>query len=104
MIDELYLSELHEPNRVLLHTYFNGRAQKGFEREEWFSDERRPVMYLRDFGQGEVLYLTLGHRRGRYDMQPLSDDYPDVEPGAWIQPSYYELLRRGIRWAARISQ
>jgi type 1 glutamine amidotransferase len=102
VIDELYLSRLHEPNRVLLHAFFNGRAQKGFEQEEWFSDERRPVMYLREYDNGEVLYLTLGHRRGRYDMKPFSDDYPDVEPGAWIQPSYYELLRRGIRWAARI--
>ena len=78
------------------------RAEKGFEREDWLSDEPSPVMQLRTDEQGEVLYLTLGHRRGRYDMHPFCDEYSDVEPGAWIQPTYYELLRRGIRWAARI--
>ncbi len=104
VIDELYLSEFHGPNRVLLHAHYNGKAQTGFEQEDWFSDEPRPVMYLHSHGEGEVLYLTLGHRRGRYDMLPFYEEFPDVEPGAWIQPTYYELLRRGIRWSARIDQ
>jgi type 1 glutamine amidotransferase len=51
---------------------------------------------------GEVLYYTLGHARGRYDMQPLMDEYPTVERGSWKQPVHYEILRRGIRWAARL--
>jgi len=46
-----------------------------------------------------VLYLTLGHCRGHYDMQPLIDWYPHRERGAWELPVYYELLRRGIAWA-----
>ena len=45
-----------------------------------------------------MLYLNLGHARGRYDMQPLMDEYPDVERGSWKQPAFYELLRRGMRW------
>lgn len=99
--DELYLCELHGPNRVLLETRFNGKAAREFVRREWFSDEPRPVLYLHEHGAGAVLYLTLGHCRGRYDMQPLIEDYPRIERCSWESPVYYELLRRGIRWAAR---
>ncbi len=99
--DELYLSELHPPIRTLLHTRYSGEA-KGFIEHDWSGAEPRPVMYLKDIGAGEVLYLTLGHARGRYDMQPLMKDYPDVERGSWKQPAFYELLRRGLRWAARL--
>ena len=48
---------------------------------------------------GAVLYNTLGHCRGHYDMAPLTDWYPAVERGAWTVPAYHELLRRGLRWA-----
>ena len=47
---------------------------------------------------GEVLYLALGHCRGKYDMQPLMDEYPTVERGAWEQPVCYDLLRRGMQY------
>ena len=56
-------------------------------------------MYIKAHGPGEVLYLNLGHARGRYDMQPLMDEYPSVERGSWKTPAFYELLRRGIRWS-----
>lgn len=102
--DELYLSEMHGPNRVLLHTQYNGKAQQGFVEEDWLSDEPRPVLYLHPHGRGEVLYFTLGHCRGRYDMQPLMEIYPTVERCSWRSPVYYELLRRGIRWAARLDE
>ena len=59
-------------------------------------------MYLKRWGAGSVLYFTLGHARGRYDMRPLMDEYPHVELGSWKVPAYTELLRRGIRWAARL--
>lgn len=97
--DELYLSELHPPVRVLLHTRFNGDAP-GFVEHDWHDDAPRPVMYLKQVGAGEVLYLTLGHARGRYDMLPLMKEYPHVERGSWKSPAFYELLRRGLRWAA----
>jgi uncharacterized protein len=51
-----------------------------------------------------VLYLTLGHARGRYDMQPLMAEYPHVERGSWKTPAFHELLRRSIAWAARIGE
>lgn len=97
--DELYLSELYGPNRVLLETRYNGRAAREFARRDWHSDEPRPVLYLHEHGAGAVLYFTLGHCRGRYDMQPLIEEYPRVERCSWESPVYYELLRRGIRWA-----
>jgi type 1 glutamine amidotransferase len=100
--DELYLAEMHGTNEVLLHTFFGGRAQRGYPQEEWRGDEPRPVLYLHPHGRGAVLYLTLGHCRGRYDMLPLMQEYPRVERCSWESPVYYELLRRGIRWAARL--
>lgn len=100
--DELYLSEMHGPNHVLLHTQFNGKAQRGFAEREWFSDEPRPVLYLHGHGKGEVLYFTLGHCRGRYDMQPYIAEYPRVERGSWESPVFYEILARGIRWVTRL--
>lgn len=102
--DELYLSELYGPNRVLLETRYNGKAAREFVRRQWFSDEPRPVLYLHAHGAGEVLYLTLGHCRGRYDMRPLMEEYPRVERCSWESPVYYELLRRGIRWMARLEE
>jgi type 1 glutamine amidotransferase len=95
--DELYLSRLHGELHVLLHTRFTGRAA-GFVASDWPDDAMRPVYYLRRLGRGEVLYLTLGHCRGHWDMQPLADWYPRVERGSWALPVYRELLRRAIRW------
>ena len=100
--DEIYLSELEPGLEVLLETHYNGRAP-GFVEEDWSSDRPRPVMYLHPVGRGHVLYLTLGHCRGPYDMRPMIPVYPRTERGAWEEPVYYELLRRGIRWAARLS-
>lgn len=102
--DELYLAELYGRNRVLLETRYNGRAAREFIRRDWLSDEPRPVLYLHDHGAGAVLYFTLGHCRGRYDMQPLMEEYPRVERCSWESPVYYELLRRGIRWATRLEE
>lgn len=100
--DELYLGEMHGENHVLLHCHFNGKAQRGFSPREWLSDDPRPVMYIHPHGDGEVLYLTPGHCRGKYDMQPLVDEYFRIERGAWDSPVYHELLDRGVRWAARL--
>ena len=97
--DELYLSEHHgDQQKMLLHTYWNGTTE-GFVDDTWDSEEPRPCMYLHPYGEGEVLYLTLGHCRGKYDMQPMIEEYPEPEFGAWKTDEYYELLRRGIRWA-----
>ena len=97
--DELYLSEFHGPVTTLLETRFGGKTP-GFEPLEW-PEESRPVLYLHDFGRGSVLYLTLGHCRGHYDMQPIVEHYPVIERGSWQLPVYHELLRRGLAWAKR---
>jgi type 1 glutamine amidotransferase len=96
--DELYLSVHHGEQHTLLHTHWSGITE-AFVDSEWESDEPRPCMYLHPYGGGQVLYLTLGHCRGKYDMQPVMEEYPEPEFGAWKTDEYYELLRRGIRWA-----
>ena len=98
--DELYLCEYHDQENLhtLLHTDWNGEA-RGFVESDWTNDEkRRLVMYLRPLWDGCVLYNTLGHCRGHYDMRPLTDYYPKIERCSWEIPQYYELLKRGIRW------
>jgi len=95
--DELYLMELQPDIEVLMHADFSGEAP-GFVEREWQDAKPRPVLYRRHEGAGQILYFTLGHARGRYDMQPLMAEYPQVERGSWKQPAFYEVLRRGIRW------
>jgi type 1 glutamine amidotransferase len=99
--DELYLMEYHGDNTPLLHCDFNGTAEH-FDHSDWNNDEPRLVFYLHPYGKGEVLYLTLGHCRGKYDMQPLMEEWPSVDRCSWELPVYYELLRRGIRWAGNL--
>ncbi len=99
--DELYLSRDYGDNHALLHCRFTGTITD-FDHGDWPSDEPHLVFYRRSVGEGEVLYLTLGHCRGRYDMQPLMEEYPAVERCSWELPVYYELLRRGIRWMAKL--
>jgi type 1 glutamine amidotransferase len=94
--DEHYLQDYRPGNEPLLITRFGGRTSL-FEREEW-PEQEHLVMYRRKSSGGEVLYLTLGHARGRYDMRPIADFYPLVERGAWQLPVFHELLRRCIGW------
>jgi len=98
--DELYLCEYHDREQLvpLLDTPFRGSAA-GFVESDWSQADRHLVSYLRPFGGGAVLYNTLGHCRGHYDMRPVLDWYPRVERCSWERPQYRELLRRGIRWA-----
>ena len=95
--DEHYLQDTLPGNEPLLATRFAGVTSL-FVRDAW-PDAEHSVMYLRRVGGGEVLYLTLGHARGRYDLRPIADRYPFVERGAWVLPMFHELLRRSIAWA-----
>jgi type 1 glutamine amidotransferase len=99
--DELYLSELHdaEKHTVLLQTHWHGDTGPGFIEHVWPDDDPRPVLYLRPYGDGEVLYFTLGHCRGHYDMQPMLDFYPVIERGSWDVPAFRTILERAVRWA-----
>ena len=99
--DELYLSEYADREALvpLLHTTWSGSA-RGFVEHDWtHAIDQHLVMYLRQLGDGAVLYNTLGHCRGHYDMAPLVPYYPKIERGSWEQPVYFELLRRSLRWA-----
>jgi type 1 glutamine amidotransferase len=58
-----------------------------------------PILYLRDIGAGQILYNTLGHCRGHFDLPTLQPFYDHPEKCAWNYPVYYDLLRRGLRWA-----
>lgn len=96
--DEHYLVETYGKLHVLLETEFGGEAT-GFVEDQW-ARAKHPVFYLKPTGEGAVLYLTLGHCRGHYDMHHLGMDYyPVVERGAWDLPVFHDLLRRGIAWA-----
>jgi type 1 glutamine amidotransferase len=95
--DELYLMETYGDLHVLLETRFAGEAT-GFVESQW-PDQSHPVFYLKAHGKGAVLYLTLGHCRGHYDLEPLMDYWPTVDRCAWDLPVFQELLKRGIAWA-----
>jgi len=95
--DELYLMETYGPLQVLLETHFGGEAS-GFAESQWPAASH-PVFYIKSHGKGAVLYLTLGHCRGHYDLQPLMEYWPTVDRCAWDLPVFYDLLERGIAWA-----
>ena len=94
--DELYLIHRTNEMEVLLHTGFTGQCPE-FRDAEW-DEAEVPVLYERTVGEGKLLYLTLGHCRGHYDLQPLADFWPHPQRCAWNYPVYHELLRRAIRW------
>jgi type 1 glutamine amidotransferase len=99
--DELYLSDYPDRDALvpLLHTTFQGTA-RGFVEGDWTEcDPQHLVMYLRPLGGGGVLYNTLGHCRGHYDLVPVKDYYPNIDRCSWELPVFYELLRRSLRWA-----
>lgn len=95
--DEPYYCEFFGDNEVLLEASYN-TPSSGYVRSDFGTDrESQPQMYLHPVGDGQVLYLTLGHCTGKYDMRPLMDVAP-ITRCAWNYPVFYELLRRGIRW------
>ncbi len=98
--DEPYCCEIVGEIEVLLESRYSPTTMSELP-DGWDDPDRQhPQMYLREYGQGEVLYLTLGHCCGRFDMQPIMDEC-DIVRCSWDLPVYYELLRRGIRWGSR---
>ena len=99
--DELYLMEYPDRDSLeeLIYTRWRGEAPSFAESDWQDGPEDHLIQYLRPIDEGAVLYNTLGHCRGHWDMQPISDWYPKVERCSWDLPQYYELLRRAIRWA-----
>jgi type 1 glutamine amidotransferase len=97
--DELYISELHPPLDVLLHTRFTGPT-RGFVEGGTVDNEPRPVLYLKPTGSGTVCYFTLGHCRGRFDMQDAGvEDLGREDRGSWESPEFLSVLDRCLTWA-----
>jgi type 1 glutamine amidotransferase len=93
--DELYVLELHPPIEVLLHANFSGEC-RGFDEGHVTDDAPRPVLYRK----GNVVYFTLGHCRGRFDVQDLGvDDLGRYDIGSWESPEFRTVLGRCIDWA-----
>ena len=99
VVDELYLSNITADIDTLMQTRFEGKAE-GFTAEDW-PETVVPILYTRDIGEGRIVYNTLGHCRGHYDLPGIQDFYPHKELCAWNYDVYYDLLRRGIAWAMR---
>ena len=94
--DELYLTRRTAEIDVLLHTSFRGTCPE-FRDEQW-DEPTVPILYERSVGHGGILYLTLGHCRGHYDLRPVASFFPHPQRCGWNYPIFYELLRRGLRW------
>ncbi|MBO6556137.1 MAG: ThuA domain-containing protein [Pseudomonadales bacterium] len=99
--DEQYLCKMHGEHELLMYSEYSGTCD-GWIHSDFNNDDKRAVYYIKKTGDGEVLYLNLGHCRGHWDMEPVAEYYPEIEKGSWDRPQYYELLRRGIKYCAGI--
>ncbi len=97
IIDELYITKTTAPIQVLMQTRFDGEATGFVEKD--YDNAIVPILYLRELGQGGILYNTLGHCRSHYDVIELMPFWEHPERCGWNYPVFYETLRRGIRWA-----
>ncbi len=99
VVDEAYCCEFVADVEVLLETTTSSRTMRRVPASIDDPEARRPLLYLRRAGEGAVLYLTLGHARGRFDMQPHMAECP-VERGPWEAEPFLEVVRRGLGWVA----
>lgn len=99
VVDELYLLRRTAAIDVLMHTSFAGACPDFGDRV--VDDAEVPVLYERGVGEGAVLYCTLGHCRGHYDLAPLRPFNPHPDRCAWNYPVFHEILRRSIGWGLR---
>lgn len=98
--DEPYIAKmLGDDARVLLSARYKGEAP-GYVLGYWEDDSPRPQLYVKPHGAGAVLYLTLGHACGRFDLQPMVEETTPVV-GPWEDITFLEIVERGIQWLAR---
>ena len=76
---EQYYMHTDPANTVLATTMFKARTAP------WINGTRMPVSWVRHHGKGRVFYSSIGH-----SLDELR------------HPTVRELMRRGIRWAARL--
>jgi len=97
--DEVYVMELADDLNVILETEIT-EPSPGFESVREEARFRSPVLFTRNHGGGDVLYFTLGHCRGRFDIEDLGiEDTGVVDRVAWESPEFREVLRRCIAWS-----
>ncbi|MDA2987032.1 MAG: ThuA domain-containing protein [Actinomycetota bacterium] len=98
-VDEIYVSELAADLDVVLDVEYVGPTP-GFEKDHVEQPRRHPVLFSRAEGAGEVMYFTLGHCRGRFDVRDLGiDDLGATDRVAWDSAEYRLILRRSVAWA-----
>ena len=57
------------------------------------------MLYLKRSGAGTVCYFTLGHARGRFDVQDLGvEDLGREDRGSWVVPEFVAVLERCLSW------
>lgn len=95
--DELYVTARTSPIDVLMAASFAGECPDFADTLS--PDPEVPILYERQVGQGRILYCTLGHCRGHYDLQPLARFWPHPQRCAWNYPVFTEILRRAIHWS-----
>ena len=95
--DELYLSQRTAEIEVRMASEFDGECPDFADSNQ--RQDEVPILYQRQVGQGAILYCTLGHCRGHYDLQPLAGFWPHPQRCAWNYPIFTEILRRAIAWA-----
>jgi len=97
--DEVYVCESGADIDVILDTALAGPCP-GFPPTNVALGARLPVLYRRAEGHGSVVYFTLGHCRGRFDVQDLGiDDLGYTDRIAWESPQYRAVLARCVDWA-----
>jgi hypothetical protein len=96
VVDELYLSRATAPIDILLAARFEGEAT-GFSESRW-PETTVPILYEMVHGAGRLLYFTLGHCRGHYDVPVFTPFWPHPERCAWTYPVYTRILKRALRW------
>lgn len=100
--DEPYVAALLDADaHILLTARYKGDAP-GYELGFIADDTPRPQLYVRSHGAGAVVYCTLGHACGRFDLRPLMDETA-ATVGPWDNPDYLEILRRGVQWVSAVA-
>lgn len=100
--DEMYVCAWADDLHVILDTALSGEC-RGFaavpELAAVRPGDRLPVLFRRAIGGG-LVYFTLGHCRGRFDVQDLGrQDLGVVDRVAWESPGYRSVLERCLTWA-----
>ena len=81
MKSEQYYMHTDPGNNVLGWTTFNGKHGS-----PWIKGTRMPVIWKRMWGKGRVFYTSLGHVNKDFEV-----------------PEAFEIMKRGIQWAARLT-